>query len=127
MTTSRPYRSLAPAVLLWWMLLPGAAWSAHVHESCPGTALERGARLIGNTDDVKRAAREAGFSDELVFRILITEDGSVENAAVIAPKSLQGSPKILRAISELRFCPAVRYSRYAAMTVTFHVQVAPPK
>lgn len=127
MTKSRPYRRLLLVVLLAWLLLPGGAWSAEIHDSCPGTALERGPRLIGNTDRVRRAAREAGFSDQLVFRVLITEDGTVENPTVIAPKSLQRSPKILRAISELRFCPAVRYSRYAAVTVTLHVQVAPLK
>lgn len=74
MTKSRPSRRLPLVVLVVW-LLPGSAWSAEVHESCPGTALERGARLIGNTDAVRRAAQEAGFSDQVVFRILITEDG----------------------------------------------------
>ena len=106
------------------VLLTGAVKmrSEAVDERCPGTALERGPSLIGNLDPLKRVVREEGYSGRLVFRITITDTGSVRQTFIVSP-ALKDSEKVRTAIEALKFCPAVRHGRYASVQVSFDVQV----
>jgi len=107
------------------VLLTGAVkvQSEVVDERCPGTALERGPSLIGNLDPLKRVVREEGYSGRLLFRITITDTGSVRQTVIIGPVALKESEKVRTSIEALKFCPAVRHSRYVSVQVSFEVQV----
>jgi hypothetical protein len=94
-----------------------------IGERCPGTALERGPQLISNLNSLKQTVRELGYSGRLTFRLTVAETGSVRDAVVTHPAALKDSSRIHRAISSLKFCPAVRYSRFAAVTVNFDINV----
>jgi hypothetical protein len=96
---------------------------AEVDQQCPGTALDRGPVLISGMDQLKRVIREQGFSGRVKFRATITEDGTIEQPVIMHPASMKGSQTVRSSIEGIRFCPVVRYSRYASVTVNFDIEV----
>ena len=96
---------------------------SQVDEGCPGTDLERGPKLLSSLEPLKNAAREEGYQGRLVFRVTVTETGSVVDPVIERPSQSTGSERITTEIFKLRFCPAVRSSRYAAVRATFDVQL----
>src|SRR5215213_5792197 len=96
--------------------------SSQIDERCPSTALEQGPKLLGSLQALKDAARNEGYDGRLLFRLTVTDTGSVRNLVVKHPEQLIGSDKIKGEIAKLRFCPAVRYSRYAEVQMDFDIQ-----
>lgn len=104
------------------ILCPLAAiCDAEVDRQCPSTALERGPSLIGTLDAVKALAYAHGHSGRFSFDVTVTETGTVRDAVVLNPKALDKSEKVREAIGSLKFCPAVRHSRYVSVKVRFEV------
>jgi hypothetical protein len=104
----------AKAAFLAFLLAPVGV--AHVDERCPGTALERPARLLSSLEPLKKAAREEGYRGRLTFRLTVTETGDVRD-----PEA--GSHKIKEQIRQLRFCPTVRHSRYVETQYHFDIEL----
>jgi hypothetical protein len=97
--------------------------SSQIDERCPSTALERGPKLLGSLNPLKTAARKAGYEGRLLFGLSVTDTGSVRDPVVKNPTQFTDSDKIKDEIVRLRFCPAVRYSRYTEVQVQFDIQV----
>src|SRR5262245_7795893 len=89
-------------------LLLAPLCSSQIDERCPSTALERGPNRLGSLDPLKAAARNEGYQGRLLFRLTVTEMGSVRDPEVKYPAQLSDSDKIKDEIVKLRFCPAVR-------------------
>lgn len=58
-----------------------------------------------------------------MFRLTVTETGSVRDPDVTHPPHLVDSDKVKEQIRKLRFCPAVRYSRYAEVRYSFDIEL----
>jgi hypothetical protein len=112
---------LATRVML--ALLLATAGPAQVDERCPGTALDRSPKLLSSLEPLKGAAREEGYRGRLMFGLTVTETGSVRDPEVTYPPQFADSDKIEEHIRQLRFCPAVRHSRYAEVRYTFDIEL----
>ena len=101
------------------------AWvcSSQIDERCPGTALEAGPRLLSSLNPLKDIARKEGYEGRLVFRLTVTETGSIRDPELEHPPQSADSEKVKAEILKLRFCPAVRQSRYAESRATFDIQL----
>ncbi len=97
--------------------------SAQVDERCPGTALERGPELLSSLNPLQETVRKEGYQGRLAFRLTVTETGSVRDPIVTHPTQLADSDKIKDEMLKLRFCPAVRYSRYAEVQAEFDIKL----
>lgn len=95
--------------------------SAQVDERCPGTALERGPTLLTGLDALKKAAKAEGYEGRLSFRFTVTDTGKVRDPEVKHPPQLVDSSRIKDEIAKLRFCPAVKFSRYVETPAQFDI------
>jgi hypothetical protein len=96
---------------------------AQVDERCTGTALDHPPRLLGKWKPVQDAARSRTHERTLVFRLTVTETGSVRDVVIQSPAQLAGADDLKSEILKLRFCPAVRYSRYTETRPEFNIQL----
>jgi len=97
--------------------------ASQVDERCSGTAVEKGPTLLSSYEPLKSAARAGTDEKKLTFRLTITETGSVRNVAITYPATLLSSDKVKGEILKLRFCPAVKFSRYAEVKGEFQIQL----
>ena len=97
--------------------------SSQVDERCSGTALDRPPKLLSSLNPLKDTARNEGYQGRLLFRLTVTETGTVRNPEVTRPPQFTDSEKIKNQILKLRFCPAVRYSRYADVRYVFDIKL----
>lgn len=118
---SRRMRPAVGTVALAFLLASGGA--AQIDERCPGTALEAAPRLLSSLNPLKNTARKEGYEVRLVFRLTVTETGSVRDPELDHPPQSADSEKVKAEILKLRFCPAVRQSRYAEIRATFDIQL----
>lgn len=79
--------------------------------------------MISSLDALRQVVGEERYSGRLTFRATITDTGFLRNAVVISPASLKESKKLRSSIEALKFCPAVRHSRYSSETVNFNIAV----
>lgn len=115
-------RYAAIARMIGMSLLLARVSSCQVDERCPSVAYEQNPKLLSSLEPVKAAARSEGCSGRLLFRLTVTEVGSVHDPVITYSKQCTDANKIKDEIRKLRFCPAVRYSRYTAREVNFDVQ-----
>jgi hypothetical protein len=109
---------------IYGVLVTGSATAASdVDQRCPGTALDRGASVIGSFGELKHVLREASYSGRFIFQATITDAGNVLNPVVIAPDRFKDSEAVRSSIEALKFCPAVRYGRYASSRTNFDLRV----
>jgi hypothetical protein len=111
---------MRPAVLA---LLFATAGYSQVDERCPGTALESPPKLLSSLDPLKETARKEGYAGRLVFGLTVTETGRVREPVVTHPPQFVDSDRIKEQIRQLRFCPAVRHSRYAETRYHFDIDL----
>ena len=114
---TRTKRTLSLALLLAPAVFP------QVDERCPGTAFDRGPSLLGSFEPLNAAGRQEGFQGRLSFQLTVTETGTTQDARVTNPTRFDGSVRIKGEIAKLRFCPAVKSSRYREATAKFDIQV----
>lgn len=79
--------------------------------------------LISGMDQITQVIRDQRYSGRVRFRATITEDGIVTDPVIISPASLKDPQKVRSSLATLKFCPAVRYSRYASVEVNFDTEV----
>jgi hypothetical protein len=91
-------------------------------EGCSGTAYEQGPKIISSLEPLKQVARSEGHS-RLVFRLRVTESGSVRDVIGTYPAHFMDVKKLKEQILNLKFCPAVKYSRYTAADIHFDIQI----
>jgi hypothetical protein len=96
---------------------------AQVDQRCPGTALDRGPVVISGRDQLKKVIHAQGYSGRFNFRATITEDGTVRDPVIMYPASMKDAQTVRTSIESMRFCPAVKYSRYASVNVNFDIEV----
>ena len=68
--------------------------SSQIDERSPATALERAAKLLSSLDPLKDTARNEGGEGRLVFRLTVTQTGSVRDPIMKYPTQLADSEKI---------------------------------
>lgn len=83
---------------------------------CPGTALEKGPTLISDLEPFKSLVRSAGYRGRIILTVTVTESGSVRHPEIKQPARLNTDKRVLKQVRALRFCPAVKYSRYTAIS-----------
>lgn len=110
---------------LWIALLAAAAAFCEVDKSCPGTALEHPPKLLGNDDAFRKAVRAEAYTGRVGFRLTITDTGEVQDPVIMSPARLDSVNAVKDRIREWRFCPAVRFNRYAIVKAQFDIEVRP--
>jgi hypothetical protein len=103
--------------------LVASVCSAQIDERCPSTARDRGPKLLSSLNSLKDTARNEGHQGRLLFRLTVTETGGVRDPVVTYPAQFTGSENIKGEILKLRFCPAVRYSRYTEVEIKFDIEL----
>lgn len=96
--------------------------SSQIDERCPSAAHEQGPRLLSSFEPLRDTARNEVYDGRLLFRLTVTETGSVRDPVVKHPAQFIASAGIKDEITKLRFCPAVKYSRYTEVQVEFDIQ-----
>lgn len=99
------------------------ACAAQVDERCPGTSLERGPTPLTKWDALKKLVRAEGYKGTLSFQLSITDTGAVRDPKVTHPPQFVDSAKIKDELEKLRFCPAVKFSRYVETPANFHLDL----
>ena len=93
-----------------------------VDQRCPGTAYEQNAKIISSLEPLKQVAHSEGYS-RLVFRLRVTDSGRVQDAIGTYPANFMRVQKLKEQVFDLRFCPAVKYSRFITTDVQFDIQI----
>ena len=114
---------MRPAALVILAILVAAAGGAQVDPRCPGTAIDRSPGLLSSLEPLKKAARDEGYRGRLTFGLTVTETGGVRDPEVTYPSQFAESDKVKDLIRQLRFCPAVRFSRYAEVRYAFDIEL----
>jgi len=105
------------------LILLSTSFAICQDEDCPGTALDRGPRLKSSLDSFRKSVKSSGYAGRVVIDLTVTEAGEVQDSKIASPTRLNFQRDITDQIHTWRFCPAVRFNRYATVRTRFTVQV----
>ena len=105
------------------LVFVSASFAACQDNDRPGSALDRSPELKSSLDSFRKSVKTSGCAGRVVIDLTVTETGEVQNPKIASPTRLESRTDITDQIHDWRFCPAVRFNRYATVRMRFNIQV----
>src|SRR4051794_34847965 len=88
-------------------LLITAPLAGQVDKPCPSTTYDVAPKLLTSIEPFKRAVCSQNCTGRVVFRLTVSDTGSVSDPKFISPVRLDFMRELKDRIGEWKFCPAV--------------------
>lgn len=102
------------------LVFVSASFAACQDNDRPGSALDRSPELKRSLDSFRKSVKTSGCAGRVVIDLTVRE---VQNPKIASPTRLESRTDITDQIHNWRFCPAVRFNRYATVRMRFNIQV----